>query len=164
MSHFGTMNWIKIESIAIYSTVADIHTMMAVPTTRGRQMGAQRRFLLQSRWPARVGGHVLCDREPVVHSIAPRSNFGPRGLQLDCWILVSHFDCIALGSGAAKPNRQCGSVQCPADCGLAAVATPVAPWTGDLAAKPSAIMRRRNAVISNAATNANIRMVFIACT
>jgi len=42
-----------------HPTAAHIHAMMAVPTTRRGQVGAEGWFLLKSQWPPRVGARRI---------------------------------------------------------------------------------------------------------
>jgi hypothetical protein len=58
-----------------HPTAADRHAMMAVPTTRTCQVGAERRFLLKSQWPPRVGTFVIGHGCYIVH---PRFSWSHR--------------------------------------------------------------------------------------
>jgi hypothetical protein len=44
-----------------HPTAADVHAMMAVSATRSCEVGAERGFLLKSRWP-RDGTELQCSR------------------------------------------------------------------------------------------------------
>jgi hypothetical protein len=99
-----------------YSTVADIHAMMVVTSTRGGQVGAERRFLLESQWPLRAGPMPSSDTLAIAFICASLRRLAAD--QLHLWAIedLGSYSRIArssgrisfvlaLGSGAAKLNQ-----------------------------------------------------------